>query len=143
VSNERPKRLLGLFTTATRLASVPSKPGTCGQESRWNWRLGNAFMASGARACLRLDQKEPREARFVERQNCLARCTKVLENDPKVSAHEPKAAAWKVTVAAYMKERLKCSSAWLAQNLHLGVLDGASRYVGEQKIEGLLRTAGR
>jgi len=102
------------------------------------WALGTkAFKQavmqehSRHRPRLRLDQKEAREARILEWENCLERCTTLFAKDSQASAQEPKAAAWKVAVAAYMKERLMCSNTWLAQNLHMGVLYGVSRYVGE------------
>jgi len=83
------------------------------------------------RVQLRLEQKEAREARQLQWEARLERCLKVLGKTAESASREAKSAAWKVAIAAHMKQRLMCTNAWLAGKLNMGVLYAVSRYVGE------------
>jgi hypothetical protein len=45
--------------------------------------------------------------------------------------NEPKAAAWKVAIAAHLRAISTVKNPWLAEKLNMGDPDGVSRYVSE------------
>jgi putative transposase len=47
------------------------------------------------------------------------------------AAAEPKSAAWKIALAAWLKRGSSVPNRWIAEQLHMGAPDGVSRYVGE------------
>jgi hypothetical protein len=46
---------------------------------------------------------------------------------------EPKSAAWKIALAAWLKRQCSAPNRWLAEQLHRGASDAVSRYVGDVK----------
>lgn len=107
------------------------------------WALGTEEFKRGLvernerdRSGMRLDQKEAKAARLIRWEERLGQCLKLLRRDHDCALRDPKSAAWKVAVAAHLKEQLLCSNVWLAEKLNMGVLHGVSRYVGIMKNGG-------
>ena len=62
-------------------------------------------------------------------QACLTRPGKTAHD----IASDRKAAAWKVAVAAHLKQHSSAKNPWLAEALRMGAPAGVSRYVAELK----------
>lgn len=98
------------------------------------WALGTAeykntlradhAMAADARAWTREGARELREGHWSRMlQHGLAAAGKTIEQ----SRQERKSAGWKLTVAAWMKQRTQASNGWLSERLHLGTPAAFSR----------------
>lgn len=98
------------------------------------WALGTAgfkatlradhAQAADARAWTQEGARELREARWSE---LLQRGLGVAGKTLAQAATEPKSAAWKLAVAAWMKTRTQAGNAWLSRHLHLGAPAAFSR----------------
>lgn len=98
------------------------------------WALGTAgfkatlradhALAADARAWTREGARELREARWTELlERGVAAAGKSLEQ----AANEPRSAAWKLAVAAWMKASTQTGNGWLSARLHLGAPAALSR----------------
>jgi REP element-mobilizing transposase RayT len=65
-------------------------------------------------------------------QACLTRLGKTTDD----VASDRKAAAWKVAIAAHLKQNSAATNPWLADALRMGAPEGVSRYVAELKLGG-------
>jgi len=83
------------------------------------------------RTVLKLTFEEAKAARKLRWESGFKCCLKALHKKPADAAKDPKTAAWKIGVAAYMKQHLMTSNAWLAEQLHMGVPSAVSRYTSE------------
>jgi putative transposase len=83
------------------------------------------------RSHVKLSQEEVRELREARWETALARAFDVLGLKDEELAKQPKSAAAKVAVAAWLKVKLMARNGWLAERLHMGAATGVSRYVGE------------
>ncbi len=104
------------------------------------WAIGTRAFRKGLvqeerqlRSVVKRNQAEAREARELAWEALLEKALAVMKKGPKEVAAEPKAADWKVAVAALLKQRLACANAWLGVHLHMGVEYGVSRYVSEMQ----------
>ena len=83
-----------------------------------------------------LAEKETGEADFAEvaarqAENAVDACLKRLGRSGDEAVKQPKAAAWKVAIAAHLRAISTVKNPWLAGKLHMGDPDGVSRYVSE------------
>ncbi len=101
------------------------------------WAIGTEPSARGLvqeerqlRSVMKRNQAEARELAW---EVLLEKALAVMKKGSKEVAAEPKAADWKVAVAALLKQRLACANAWLGVRLHMGVEYGVCRYVSEMQ----------
>ena len=98
------------------------------------WALGTA----GFKATLRKDHalaadarawtsEGARELRAAEWEELLQRGLAAIGKSSGAAGTEPKSAAWKIAVAAWMKTRSQAGNRWLSERLHLGVPAAFSR----------------
>lgn len=98
------------------------------------WALGTA----GFKATLRADhalaadtrawtQEGAKELRAAQWADLLKRGLTAVAKTVDEASNEPKSAAWKLAVAAWMKSRTQVSNAWLSHHLHLGTPAAFSR----------------
>lgn len=64
-------------------------------------------------------------------EKALAACLDRLGQSCAERVNQPKAAAWKVAIAAHLRAISTVKNPWLAERLHMGDPDGVSRYVSE------------
>ena len=70
------------------------------------------------------------EANEIRWESMVDACMKNLNKTDEDIASDKKAALWKVTIAALMREHTSVSNVWLAKRLNMGVPQGVSRSVG-------------
>ena len=70
------------------------------------------------------------EVRSVRCEERLQACLRALGQQPANVADDPKGAAWKVAVAAWMKRESDASNGWLAERLRMGSPTRVSQVVG-------------
>lgn len=85
----------------------------------------------GALQDLDLSEAEVGEIRERVGEKTLATCLKRLGRSWGDTVNEPKAAAWKVAIAAHLRAISTVKNPWLAEKLNMGDPDGVSRYVSE------------
>lgn len=102
------------------------------------WALGSKefkskVIAEQKEALQDLDLAEAALGEIRERvgETILAACLKRLGRTPAETVKEPKAAAWKVAIAAHLRAISTVKNPWLADKLNMGDPDGVSRYVSE------------
>jgi hypothetical protein len=64
-------------------------------------------------------------------ETILEACVKRLGRSLAEAMKEPKAAVWKVAIAAHLRAISTMKNPWLAEKLNMGDPDGVSRYVSE------------
>ncbi len=74
---------------------------------------------------------EAREARNQRWNATLDRCLAVVRKQATEIKQEPKSAAWKVGIAAFMKHHEMTTNSWLRDRLNMGTDAGVSRYATE------------
>jgi putative transposase len=77
------------------------------------------------------DRETGQEARELVWQEALKAGRRLLGKSAEDAMNEPKAAAWKVALAAHLKASSTVSNPWLGQQLNMGAAAGVSRYVAE------------
>ncbi|WP_221032104.1 transposase [Actomonas aquatica] len=90
-----------------------------------------AGQAESRRAIAELSYQEAKEARAEVWEATLVKCMRVLRKKETQIATTPKAADWKVGIAALLKQRKMAPNGWLARRLGMGHESGVSRYVVE------------
>lgn len=72
-----------------------------------------------------------RKARNQRWTASLDRCLAVVGKKAEAIKKDPKSAAWKVGIAAFMKRREMTTNSWLGDHLNMGTEAGVSRYATE------------
>jgi hypothetical protein len=85
------------------------------------------------RHVLRQTQAKAREVRQIRWAAALALGLKQLGKNQAHVKKDPKAADWKVAVAAELKQRLMCTNPWLGENLNMGPAAAVCRYIYEAR----------
>ena len=102
------------------------------------WAMGStefkgALMAEHQHALAEMAAGEADLAEVAARrvENAVDACLKRLGRSGEEAVNQPKAAAWKVAIAAHLRAIATVKNPWLAGKLHMGDPDGVSRYVSE------------
>jgi len=102
------------------------------------WAMGSkefkgALIEEHKQALAEMEAGEADLAEVAERQaeNAVDACLKRLGRSGDEAVKQPKAAAWKVAIAAHLRAISTVKNPWLAGKLHMGDPDGVSRYVSE------------
>ena len=85
-------------------------------------------MLNGYGAKTGFDPAEVREARELRWEARLSEAPKDLGKVAGVIQQEPKAAPWKTSIAAVLKEGLTSTNGWIARRLAMGTEFSVSRY---------------
>lgn len=72
-----------------------------------------------------------KEMREIAWNEMLGKCLEALGRSPSPLPDDRKSADWKIATAGYLKTRMLCRNAWLAERLEMGTEYGVSRYVSE------------
>ncbi|HEX2854033.1 MAG TPA: transposase, partial [Opitutaceae bacterium] len=80
--------------------------------------------------------REIRELNQLHWEELLGHGVKILGVSLESVSTTPKSAAWKVALAAWLKDSSSVSNRWISEQLHMGAPDAVSRYSGEA-IAGL------
>ena len=102
------------------------------------WAMGStefkgALMAEHQHALAEMAAGEADLAEVAARrvENAVDACLKRLGRSGEEAVNQPKAAAWKVAIAAHLRAISTVKNPWLAGKLPIGDPDGVSRYVSE------------
>lgn len=83
------------------------------------------------RAVAQLTHAEARQAREAAWEAVLSQCLRELKIAPAETTVGPKAAAWKVGIATYLRQKKMATNGWLTEKLAMGHPCGVSRYTHE------------
>lgn len=102
------------------------------------WAIGStkfkaALIEDHKQMLVQMDPSELDVAEIRDRkaEKAVAACLKRLGRSWKETMKQPKAAAWKVAIAAHIRTVSTVKNPWLSEKLHMGDPDGVSRYVSE------------
>ena len=84
----------------------------------------------------RYDGENLREANELRWEMLLEKGLAAMGQDAKSISNDRKSAAWKVTLAALLKQKTSATNVWITQKLNMGTADAVSRYVSEFKAKG-------
>ncbi|MBM3854551.1 MAG: transposase [Verrucomicrobia bacterium] len=83
---------------------------------------------------LEMTEADVAEIREAAGEKALASCLERLGQSAAEAVKQPKAASWKVAIAAHLRAISTVKNPWLAERLHMGDPDGVSRYVSELRL---------
>ncbi len=73
------------------------------------------------------------ETRELVWQNALEKALRSLRKTAREIQSDRKSARWKVAIACHLKSISTVTNVWLAENLHMGIPSGVSRYVAQMR----------